>query len=267
MTYKGQNIVILGAGESGVGAALLAQKEQCQVFVSDFGSIKDGFKSELIDHQIEFEEGGHNEERILNADIVVKSPGIPEKAPIIKKLRDQNITLISEIEWASWFIDGTIVGITGSNGKTTTTSLTYHILERAGFDVALAGNIGKSLARTITEKTYEYYVVEISSFQLDDIRNFKPHVSIICNITEDHLDRYNYNFKEYIDSKLSITKNQDVNDYCIYSDDDPVTNKYIQTIQNTTCIPFSLEHSVTDGAYKENDNIIYQLKKKDLLCQ
>ncbi|MEZ5024210.1 MAG: Mur ligase family protein [Chitinophagales bacterium] len=223
--------------------------------------MKDHFKEELIAHQIAFEEQLHTEERILNADIVVKSPGIPEKVAIIKKIRDKKIAIVSEIEWAAKFIDGTIVAITGSNGKTTTTSLTHHILEKAGLDVAVAGNIGKSLARTVSEKNFDYYVVEVSSFQLDDIETFKPHISVIMNITEDHLDRYNYNFDEYIASKMAITKNQDKNDYCIYCLDDAVTKQNIQAVKNTTCIPFSWEESVSEGAFIQDDQFIFQLKK------
>jgi UDP-N-acetylmuramoylalanine--D-glutamate ligase len=255
-------VAILGAGESGVGAALLAKSKGLPVFVSDFGKIKEVYKNELTENGIEFEEEGHNESKILSADFVVKSPGIPEKAPIIKKIRDKKISIISEIEWAAMFTKGTIVGITGSNGKTTTTSLTYHILQKAGYDVALAGNIGKSLARTISERDYPYYVVEISSFQLDDILYFKPHISIITNITEDHLDRYNYDFKQYINAKLAITTNQDSTDYCIYSQDDVVTNQAIQAVKNTNCLPFSHDAEVEEGAFISDDQIVFILKKK-----
>lgn len=260
-------IVILGAGESGVGAALLAKAQGFNVWVSDFGLIKENYKSELTQNNIAFEEGGHTEAKILEATVVVKSPGIPEKAPIVQLIRANGIRIISEIEWASKFTDGTIVGITGSNGKTTTTSLTYHILEKAGFDVAIAGNIGKSFARVVSEKDHEYYVVEISSFQLDDLEDFKPKISIVTNITEDHLDRYNYNFEEYIASKLAITTNQESTDYCIYCQDDPVTAQYIKSVTNPTCLPFSLESEVEEGAFIHNDNFIFQLKKNDLLCQ
>jgi UDP-N-acetylmuramoylalanine--D-glutamate ligase len=253
---------VLGAGESGVGAALLAAAKGCRVFVSDFGTIKPAFRNELADAGIEFEEGGHSEERILASDLVVKSPGIPEKAPIVQRIREKGIELISEIEWACRFIDGTVVAITGSNGKTTTTALIWHIINKAGWDVALAGNIGKSLARTVYEKAYEYYVVEVSSFQLDDIAAFHPHVSVITNITEDHLDRYDYSFEKYIRSKLSIARNQDANDCCVYCLDDEITAKYIQEIGNTACIPFSWEQRVPEGAYIEGDQIIFQLKKK-----
>lgn len=264
---KQVRIVVLGGGESGVGAAILAQQKGYDVFVSDFGKIKDRFKAELEAHQIAFEEQKHTQEKILNADIVVKSPGIPEKVDIIKMIRAKNIAIISEIEWAARFIDGKIVAITGSNGKTTTTSLTYHILEKAGLNVAVAGNIGKSLARTVSENHFDYYVVEVSSFQLDDIESFQPHISVITNITEDHLDRYNYNFEEYIAAKMAITTNQDQNDYCIYCLDDAVTKQHIQAVRNTTCIPFSLEENVSEGAFIQDDQFIFQLKKNDLPCQ
>lgn len=259
-----QNVVVLGAGESGVGAALLAQQVGCAVFVSDFGKVKDNFAAELNQAGIAYEAEQHSEAKILAADVVIKSPGIPEKAPIVQQIRKAGIELISEIEWAARFIDGQIVAITGSNGKTTVTSWIYHILKNAGLDVALAGNIGKSLARTLTEKTYAYYVVEVSSFQLDDIEMFKPHISIITNITEDHLDRYNYNFQEYIDAKLAITKNQDKNDYCIFCLDDEVTKEQIKRVQNTNCLPFSLEQAVEEGAYLDTDEITFITKQKRL---
>jgi UDP-N-acetylmuramoylalanine--D-glutamate ligase len=237
------------------------------VFVSDFGKIKSPFKKELEDASIEFEEGGHSERRILASNLVIKSPGIPEKAGIVQSIRAEKIPIISEIEWACHFTDGKIIAITGSNGKTTTTSMIWHIINKAGWDVALAGNIGKSLARTVCEKDYEYYVVEVSSFQLDDIDTFHPHISVITNITEDHLDRYDYQFENYIQSKLSVTRNQNEDDYCIYCLDDEVTKNYIQQVGNTACIPFSWEQTVSEGAYKEGDQIIIQLKKNDLPCQ
>lgn len=260
-------IAVLGGGESGVGAALLALKRGYPVFLSDYGRIKPPFRKELEKAGIEFEEGGHDEARILSSDIVVKSPGIPEKADIIKAVRGKHIELISEIEWAFRFIDGTVVAITGSNGKTTTTSLIWHILNKDGRDAALAGNIGKSLARTVSEKSYEYYVVEVSSFQLDDIVTFRPHISVITNITEDHLDRYDYRFENYIRSKLRIAENQGPEDYCIYCLDDAVSASYIKELGNTACIPFSWEHSVSEGAYRAGDNINFQLKKNTSPCQ
>ncbi|MCP4123804.1 MAG: UDP-N-acetylmuramoyl-L-alanine--D-glutamate ligase [Bacteroidetes bacterium] len=255
-------VIVLGAGESGVGAALLAKEKGYRVFVSDFGKIKKSYRSELENGGIEFEEGGHDEKRILASGLVIKSPGIPEKAPIVKAIRNKSIRLISEIEWAYGFINGKIVAITGSNGKTTTTSWIYHILDKAGWDVALAGNIGKSLARVVSEKDYEYYVVEISSFQLDDIDAFRPHISVITNITEDHLDRYEYKFENYIRSKMKVAGNQTTADYCIYCLDDPVTNQYINEIKNTNCIPFSWEQTVSEGAFREGDHISFTIKKK-----
>ena len=258
-------VVILGGGESGVGAALLAKKNGFDTFVSDFGEIKKAYKEELIKENIDFEEQQHTKSKIFNAHIVIKSPGISEKAGIVKALRKEKIGIISEIEWAYEFIDGQIVAITGSNGKTTTTTLIYHILNNAGYDVALAGNIGKSLARTVTKKKYQYYVVEVSSFQLDDIKNFKPHIAVITNITEDHLDRYNYNFDEYIAAKLAIASNQQEKDYCVYCLDDEVTNNHINRIQNTTCLPFSYQKNVSEGAFIEENQFIFQIKKKTIL--
>ena len=255
-------LVILGAGESGVGAALLGKAKGYDVFVSDAGKIKAPYRKELESAGIEFEEGRHSEDRILSADLVVKSPGIPDKVRLVQSIREKLIPVVSEIEFAYHFLKGKIIAITGSNGKTTTTSLIYHIMHKAGMDVALAGNIGNSLARTITEKQYDYYVVEISSFQLDDVESFHPHISVITNITEDHLDRYDHKFENYIQSKLSVTKNQDENDYCIYCLDDEVSRKYIHQVENTACIPFSWEQSVAEGAFIEGDNIIYSIKKK-----
>jgi UDP-N-acetylmuramoylalanine--D-glutamate ligase len=260
-------LAILGAGESGVGAALLARAKGYEVFVSDGGTIKAPYRKELEDNRIDFEAGKHSEERILAADLVIKSPGIPDKAAIVHAVHDRKIPVVSEIEFASHFTDGKIIAITGSNGKTTTTSLIWHILNKAGWDAALAGNIGKSLARTVFEREYEYYVVEVSSFQLDDIADFHPHISVITNITEDHLDRYNYQVENYIQSKLSIARNQTEEDYCIYCLDDPTTRQYIDQIKHTVCIPFSWEQTVSEGACIDGDHIIFHLKKNDLPCQ
>jgi UDP-N-acetylmuramoylalanine--D-glutamate ligase len=219
-------IIILGSGESGVGAAKLAQKQGMEVFVSDFGTIKQAYKDELIALNIPFEEGKHTEEIILSATTVIKSPGIADKVAIIQKIKEKQIPVISEIEFGFRFSKAKIIAITGTNGKTTTTSLTYHILEKAGLDVGLGGNIGTSFARQVADGDKEYFVLEISSFQLDNCTTFKPFISILCNITEDHLDRYDYKFENYIRSKFSITKNQDANDYFIYCQDDAVTTEY-----------------------------------------
>ena len=200
-----QRLVILGGGESGVGAALLGKKQGYEVFLSDAGSLKDNYKAELNDHGIAFEEGGHSEEKILEANEVMKSPGIPEKNEMVKKVRSKGIEVISEIELAYRFKrDSKIIGITGSNGKTTTTALMYHICKTAGLDAALVGNIGYSFAKQVAEEPKPWYVAEISSFQLDDIKTFRPDVAILTNITEDHLDRYDYKFENYISSKFRI---------------------------------------------------------------
>lgn len=261
-----KNIVILGSGESGVGAALLAKKLGFDVWVSDKGIIKETYKKELTAAGISFEEGSHTLEKILAADEVIKSPGIPEKAPIIKSIREKSIPVISEIEFGCRYTNGKIIAITGSNGKTTTTNLTYHILKNAHLDVAMGGNVGYSFARLIAEKDYAYYVLEVSSFQLDDIKDFKPYISVITNITEDHLDRYEYKLENYVVSKFKITQNQDANDYCIYCHDDEVTMSYLSGhTMNTNMIPFSWSYETEEGAYTHNNEMIIHLKKKSLV--
>jgi UDP-N-acetylmuramoylalanine--D-glutamate ligase len=217
-----KKLVILGAAESGVGAAILGVKLGYQVFVSDKGTIREKYRRELDERSILFEEGQHSEEVILAADLVVKSPGIPEKAPIIVKLKEKGIPVISEIEFAGRHTSAKKICITGSNGKTTTTLLTYDILKRAGLNVGLAGNVGQSLAWQVAEKDYDYYVIELSSFQLDGMIEFKADVAILLNITPDHLDRYEYKMQNYIDSKFRIAQNQGPNDVFIYCADDPV---------------------------------------------
>ena len=209
-----KRLVILGGGESGVGTALLGKEKGYQVFVSDKGVIKKKYKQVLIHHEIEWEDEKHSEAKILNADIIMKSPGIPDKAHLVKQIRDKGILVVSEIEFASKFTNATIIGITGSNGKTTTASLAHYILKQE-LNVGLAGNIGDSFAKQVLEEDFENYVLEISSFQLDDIVDFKPHIAIITNITPDHLDRYDYQFEKYVDSKFRITRNQTKEDYLI----------------------------------------------------
>ena len=218
-------IAILGAGKSGVGAALLGKQLKYEVFVSDMGKISEAFKSELIDNDIEFEEGKHTDEKIFNADLIIKSPGIPNKAPLIKAAHEKGMEVISEIEFASRHTNATIIAITGSNGKTTTTGLIFHILQTAKMDVKLGGNIGVSFARLLIEKPAKIYVLEISSFQLDDIKKFKPEIALLLNITPDHLDRYNYDLDTYADSKLRIFENQNDSDLLIYNADDSVIKK------------------------------------------
>src|SRR5690606_30393810 len=216
-------LVVLGGGESGVGTAILGKKKGYDVFVSDFGKIKDNYREVLSINGIKWEDEKHTEELILNADVVMKSPGIPDKAPIVKKLLEKGIAVISEIEFAIQFTNAITIGITGSNGKTTTTLLTYHLLKQGGLNVGLGGNIGKSFAWQVAEDKYDVYVLELSSFQLDGISNYKPHIAIITNLSPDHLDRYNYDYNLYIASKFRITMNQDENDYLIVDYDDVET--------------------------------------------
>lgn len=216
-------VTVLGGKESGVGAAILAQHLGYAVWVSEYGSIPDKYKAELSQYGIAFEERGHTEERVLEADLVVKSPGIPEKAPIIKAIRARGIEIASEIEFASRYTDSTIIAITGSNGKTTTTLLTHHMLVKAGLDAGCAGNVGDSFARMVALDPKPYYVLEVSSFQLDDIRTFRPNIAVLTNITPDHLDRYNYELRNYADAKFRIAENQTPSDHFIWCMDDPIT--------------------------------------------
>ena len=256
-------LIILGAGESGVGAAYLAQQQGYDVFVSDFGAIADKYKQQLVDWNIPFEENNHTEEIILSAAEVIKSPGIPEKAPIIKKLREKGIPVISEIEFAGRYTDAKIVGITGSNGKTTTTSLTYHILKNAGLNVGLAGNIGKSFAYQVATEKFDTYVLELSSFMLDDMYRFKTDIAVLLNITPDHLDRYDYKFENYAASKFRITQNQTANDYFIYCADDPETIKVMAERKlEAQLLPFSIQKTVEPGAYLNRDNIIINVHQQ-----
>lgn len=252
-----RGLCILGAGESGVGAALLAKQKGYDVFVSDAGSINEKYKQELVDNKIDFEEGYHTEEKILSADEVMKSPGIPEKEEIVKKIRAKKIPVISEIELAYRFKGNSkIVAITGSNGKSTCTSLTYHICKTAGLDCALVGNIGYSFARQVAEDPKPLYVAEISSFQLDDIRDFRANIAVLLNITEDHLDRYDYKFENYIESKFRVIKNQQPGDYFIYNEDDEVIMQHLKKhITKTNPIPFSMNHELHYGAWIQNDEM------------
>ena len=254
-------IIILGGGESGVGAALLAKKKGMEVFLSDKGSIKDSYKKQLEDAEIEFEEGSHDEERILSADWVIKSPGIPKKADLIKKIKEKGIRLSSEIEFASEFTDVKIIAITGSNGKTTTTSLIYHILKNAGFNVGLGGNIGKSFAKQVAEEQYDYFVLEISSFQLDDIQNFRPYISLLLNLSPDHLDQYNYNYEEYALAKFNIAKNQQNNNFFICNKDDEMSKKLLNRVDiNAKKLLFSLNEGLEEGGFATNDHIFVKLE-------
>ena len=263
---KEKRIVILGAGESGIGAALLAKQKGFEVFVSDGGSIKESFKNELALNAIDFEEGAHSKEKILNASFIVKSPGIPEKNEMVKLIRKSGIEIISEIEFAYWYKgDSKIVGITGSNGKTTTTALLYHICKTAELDCAMVGNIGFSFARQIATEPKKIYVVEISSFQLDDIKNFRSDIAILTNITEDHLDRYEYKFENYIKSKFRIIENQTIEDVFIYNDDDEVTKKYLNNFLNkSNPLPISMNKELPQGAYIVNAEMHLKWKSEEM---
>lgn len=248
-------LVILGGGESGVGTALLAKAKGYDVFLSDKGKIKENYKEVLIHNAIEFEDGQHTESKILDADIVMKSPGIPDKVALVKQIRAQGIPVVSEIEFASKFTNAMIVGVTGTNGKTTTATLIHHILKQE-LEVGLSGNIGKSFAQQILEHDYPNYVLEISSFQLDDSMDFKPHVAVLLNITPDHLDRYDDKFENYIDSKFRIIKNQTKDDYLIYDADDEVIVSWLGSHQiQSTLLPFSLTKIIENGAYLDKNEI------------
>ncbi|MGK2861231.1 MAG: UDP-N-acetylmuramoyl-L-alanine--D-glutamate ligase [Chitinophagaceae bacterium] len=252
----GKRIVILGGGESGAGAAILAKQKGYDVFVSDESSLKENYRNELVNAGIGFEEGSQDEKRILAADVVMKSPGIPEKNAMVKKIRAKGIEIISEIELAYQFKgDSKIIAITGSNGKTTTTALMYHICRKAGLDCAMVGNIGYSFARQVAENPAAVYVAEISSFQLDDIKTFRPDIAILTNITEDHLDRYDYDFKKYINSKFRIAMNQQPGDQFIYCADDDITMKYILEYNiHSNQLPISMKTELSNGAFiKDGD--------------
>ena len=258
-------LVILGGGESGVGTAILGKQKGFEVFVSDKGEIQEKYKEVLEHFEIEWESGEHTEAKILNADLVMKSPGIPDSVPLVKTLVEKGVPVISEIEFASKYTDATLIGITGSNGKTTTTMLTYHLLKNGGLNVGMAGNIGDSYAKMVAEKDFDHYVLEISSFQLDGIVDFKPHIAMITNITPDHLDRYEYKFENYIASKCRIAMNQDANDYLIYDADDDVIREVLKKhpIQSKL-VPFSVKQKLEEGAWLEDKTIKIKLEHKTL---
>lgn len=266
-----KRIVVLGAGESGAGAAVLAKQKGFDVFVSDMSKIKDKYKKLLDDHQIEWEEEEHTEEKILNADEVVKSPGIPKESPIVQKLMGKGIHIISEIEFAGRYTRSKMICITGSNGKTTTTSLIYHIFKAAGYNVGLAGNIGNSLALQVAEDPHDYYIIELSSFQLDDMYDFRANISVLLNITPDHLDRYDFKFENYADAKMRITQNQTSEDHFIYWNDDPVIRKELEKFEiQAVKLPFSeiKEKSsiayIEDGMYKIEIPTPFNMEQEEL---
>ena len=257
-------LVILGGGESGVGTAILGKKKGYDVFVSDFGKIKGNYKEILLINGIAWEEEKHTEELILNADVVMKSPGIPDKSLIVKKLLEKGVQVISEIEFAAPFTNATIIGITGSNGKTTTTMLTHHLLKSAGLNAGIGGNIGKSFAWQVADNKYDCYVLELSSFQLDGIKNFKPHIAIITNISPDHLDRYDYKYENYIDSKFRITMNQTEDDFLIYDADDEAMNEWFTKHKtNAKLIPFSLTKTLEEGVFINNNKMDIKISQEE----
>ena len=254
---KKQRLVILGAGESGAGTAVLAKQKGFDVFVSDFGAIKDKYKDLLNKNNIEWEEKQHSFDKILSANEVVKSPGIPDTVDIIKNLKEKSIPVISEIEFAGRYTNAKTICITGSNGKTTTTSLLYHLLQKAGLNIGLAGNVGQSFALQVAENNFDYYVIELSSFQLDGMFDFRANIAILMNITPDHLDRYDYDFQKYVDSKFRILQNQTKEDAFIYCADDKVITKELAKKEiKAKQFPFTVKSKVENGAYKENNELI-----------
>jgi len=259
-----KKLVILGGGESGVGAAILGKQKGYEVFVSDSGSIAKKYKKVLLHHEINFEEHQHSEPIVLNADLVVKSPGIPDNVPIVRDLTAKKVSVISEIEFASYYTNATIIGITGSNGKTTTSLITNHLLKAANLNVGIAGNIGRSFAQQVSEQNFDSYVIELSSFQLDGIINFRPHIAMITNISPDHLDRYANDFNKYVASKFRITKNQTKDDFLIYDADDVTINKWIKNHKiKAQLIPFSIQKEVNNGAFLKEDTIVIKLNKEE----
>jgi UDP-N-acetylmuramoylalanine--D-glutamate ligase len=263
MTGENKHIAILGAGESGVGAAILAKKHGWNVFVSDFGMIRASFKAELIEEGIEWEEGSHNEARILQSDLIVKSPGIPDKVAIVVKIKEKGIRIISEIEFGGIYLKAKTICITGSNGKTTTTMLTYHILKKAGIHVGLAGNVGKSFAKQIAQENYDWYVLELSSFQLDNMFEFRADIAMILNITPDHLDRYDHIMQNYVDAKLRVIQNQTKNDWFIYNQDDAVITTEIAK-RNIVAqqAPFSLKTEMKTGGFLDKKQLIININEQ-----
>lgn len=252
-----EKLVVLGGGESGVGAAVLGKVKGMQVFLSDMGALKPEYRKMLEDEGIEFEEGRHTESRLLDADLVVKSPGIPPTAPLVVKFADKGTPIISEIEFAARYTDANMICITGSNGKTTTTLLTYHILKEAGLNVGLAGNVGKSMALQVAREHHDVYVIELSSFQLENMYDFRARVAVITNITPDHLDRYDYKMENYVAAKFRILQNQGPDDYFIYCLDDPIVKQQVKQLQiEAMQLPFSRYREEDSAAYLDTDGIV-----------
>ncbi len=253
-------VTILGGGESGVGAAFLAKQKGFDIFLSDKGKIRDRYKAILAENDIDFEEESHDEQRILASDWVIKSPGIPKKADIVAKVNARGIRLSSEIEFASNFTQAKIIAVTGSNGKTTTASLIYHILKNDGYHVGLAGNIGKSFAYQVATEDFTFYVLEVSSFQLDDIQSFRPYISLLLNLSPDHLDQYNYDFEEYALAKFRITENQENDNYFIYNKDDEMSRRLLDKLDlKVKQVPFSLHKKLNEGGYTVDDELVIKL--------
>jgi UDP-N-acetylmuramoylalanine--D-glutamate ligase len=261
-----KRLVVLGGGESGVGTALLGKAKGYEVFVSDKGEIKKKYKDVLKHNKIEWEDYQHTEAKIFNAHVVMKSPGIPDKVALVQKLKEKGIAVVSEIEFAAKYTNANIIGITGSNGKTTTTMLTHHILKGGELNVAIGGNIGESFAKVVVDDSCEHYVLELSSFQLDGVEDFKPHIAVITNITPDHLDRYDYKFENYIASKFRIAMNQTVEDYLIYDADDEVITDYLKKHPvQSTLLPFSLTKTLDQGAYLEEEHIKLTIENNTII--
>ncbi|MFV9483003.1 UDP-N-acetylmuramoyl-L-alanine--D-glutamate ligase [Christiangramia sp. ASW11-125] len=259
-----ERLVILGGGESGVGTAILGKEKGYEVFLSDQGRIKDKYRDVLTKLEINWEDEKHSEEKILNANVVMKSPGIPDTAALVVKLRKNDIPVISEIEFASWFSETPVIGITGSNGKTTVTNLIQHLLKSGEVNSGMGGNIGNSYAKMVAEDENDWFVLELSSFQLDGIEDFKPHIAILTNITPDHLDRYDYKFENYIESKFRITKNQTAEDYFIYDADDRVITEWLEKNPvKAQKLPFSMEQKLENGAYLEDKNIVIKINNTE----
>lgn len=256
-------LIVIGGGESGVGAAILGKDKSYDVFLSDFSKLKPKFRAKLQKEDIDFEEGGHTVSRLQEADLIVKSPGISDDLEMIKNLRESGIKIVSEIEFASWFTGANIIGITGSNGKTTVTNMVYHILKNAGLSVSMAGNVGFSFAEQVARQSFHNYVLELSSFQLDGVEDFRPHIAILTSITPDHLDRYHDNFQEYIQAKFKITKNQTKDDFLIYNKDDKVIVNWLE--KNTVkaqLIPFTKTTIIADlSAFIEDNKINIKLNR------
>ncbi|RZJ71440.1 UDP-N-acetylmuramoyl-L-alanine--D-glutamate ligase [Flavobacterium sp.] len=263
-----KRLVILGGGESGVGTAILGKKQGYEVFLSDFGKIQNNYKEVLLLNGIKFEDGGHTEEKVLNADVVMKSPGIPDKADIVKKLLKKDVPVISEIEFANKYAKGKTIGITGSNGKTTTTMLTHWLLKSGGLNVGIGGNIGKSFAWQVAEDNFDYYVLELSSFQLDGIVKYAPHIAVITNISPDHLDRYDYKYEKYIDAKFRITMNQTKDDYLIYdADDEAIVNWLKNNKTKAQLIPFSITQTLEKGAYLNENKMEININEEEFIIE